>query len=490
MPIGLADRIAGYVNEAHKSVPRRGAEAGGLLLGGVRLGPVIDIFITGFEPIPCDYLFGPSFVVSDAVQAEFRSAMARYPAAEILGYYRSHTRKGTGLEASDQEIVDRVFPGLSGLVLLVKPSGAGSFAASYFFFQTGRLETRPVGPEFPFLTSVPGGTPPPSEAEPEEPPVTRAETPSFKQLVQESLQLADEAPSPREAEPVRPEAKPATLAEHPEVSKRRVKLQWEIVASGLMIAAALGLLWWQYHGVNGEDGVPAAQAGPSHVASLGLAVHPGEGGWRITWDPASVTARESIRGALDITDDEAHESIPLSAAQIQAGSATYRPTGDDITFRLDMFARDSSMASESYRVLMRPKERAAATVAPVPPKVAPQPEKPSAMAEKLAAAKPVPKDETTAAAATVEPEVLERVAPEVGAGIRPRITSPISIDVKVTIDREGRVARATAIQHQDGLIDYLGTRAVAAARKWTFTPGKRGGKPVESTRTIHFVFEQ
>ena len=159
MPIGLADRIAGYVTEAYRSIPRRGAESGGLLLGGVVLGPVIDIFITGFEPIPCDYQFGPSFVVSEGVKTEFRSAMARHPAAEIVGYYRSQTRSGPGLESSDQEIVDHIFPGLSGLVLLIKPSGVTTLTGGYFFFpQRPRLEMRPVGPTFPFLVSVPGGT--------------------------------------------------------------------------------------------------------------------------------------------------------------------------------------------------------------------------------------------------------------------------------------------------------------------------------------------
>jgi len=157
MPIGLADRIAGYVTEAYKSLPRRGAEAGGVLLGGVRLGPVIDIFITGFAPVICDHLSGPSFTMSEVVETEFRAAIAHHPPAEIVGFYRSHTRKAPGLETTDQEIVDRIFPGLSGIVLLIKPSGISVLNASYFFFQGGRLDPRPAGPEFPFLVSVPGG---------------------------------------------------------------------------------------------------------------------------------------------------------------------------------------------------------------------------------------------------------------------------------------------------------------------------------------------
>jgi TonB family protein len=452
MPIGLADRIAGYVTEAYKSLPRRGAEAGGLLLGGVRLGPVIDIFVTGFEPVTSDYIFGPSFVISDAVLTEFRTASARHPAAEIIGYYRSHTRKGSGPELSDQEIVDKVFPGLSGMLLLIKPSGISSLRGSYYFFQNGRLEMRPVGPDFPFLVTVPGGTPP----------APQAEEPTLAAPVHE--------------EPV------VQHAEHHEVRRRRRSLQWEIIAAGLMIAAALALLWWQYRGASGEDEGTTAQSAPSHVASLGLAVSPGEGGWRITWDPNSPAARSSVRGILNITEDSSHERIALNPSQIQNGATTYRPIGDDIAFRLDFIARDNSLATETYRVIVKPREEEASAPRParepvVPPKVSPK-------------AAPKPEPDTEEKGQFVDSEVVDRVAPDVPDGIRPRISEPLPIDVRVSIDTKGRVTKAIAVQHADGLVDYLGKRAVAAARQWTFTPAKRGGKPVESTRTIHFVFEQ
>jgi hypothetical protein len=487
MPTGVADRIAGYVTEAYKSLPRRGAEAGGLLLGGVRLGPVIDIFITGFEPITCDHVNGPSFTVSDAVQKEFRTAMSRQPAAEIIGFYRSHTRKSAGLDLSDQEIVDRIFPGLSGLVLLIRPSGVSTLDAGYFFFQNGRLEMRPVGPEFPFLVSLPGGTPPPAVPEPE--PVAGhdhvATVPAFREMLQESLNRSPEPPREPSPEPVRParHTRAALAVAEPEV-KRRERLQWEIVAAGLMVAAALALLWWQYRGASGDE---EAAAGPSHVVSLGLAVHPDEGGWRITWDPKTAAARDSVRGALDVTDDQSHERIPLSSEQIRAGAANYRPSGDDLIFRLDLFAGDNSLASETYRVL-RPHEIEAAVPSRPPAAKRAQPTEPAPTPKPEKATPPKPGSE--AEENYVESAVVSRVAPEVGEGIRSRIIAPLPIDVKVLIDREGHVTRATPVQHEDGLVDYLAKRAVAAAMRWTFTPAKRDGKAVASTRTIHFVFEQ
>jgi TonB family protein len=216
----------------------------------------------------------------------------------------------------------------------------------------------------------------------------------------------------------------------------------------------------------------------ARVTSLGLAVQPGEGGWRITWDPNTPAARDSVQGALNVSEVDTHERIPLNAGQIRAGTASYRPVSDDITFRLELLRPDNSLSTETYRVLLKASETAA---------IAPPEAKKSAMpAPAPAPAKPeTPTDESY-----VEPEVVSRVSPEVPDGIRPRITAPQPIDVRVSIDREGRVTSATPLQRSEGLVNYLGQRAVAAARQWTFTPAKRGGKPVSSSRTIHFVFEQ
>lgn len=468
VPTGVVDRIAGYIADAYNSVPRRGAEAGGLLTGGVRIGPVTEIFVTGFEPVVCDYAHGPSFILSDATQSDFRAAAARHAASEILGFYRSHTRAGFGLEASDRELVARIFPGLSGLILVVKPLSPLNLTGSYFFFQRGNLEMRRVGPSFPFVGSIPGGAPPPAKPDPEPPPRPR----------QQSFELAPDRPS---GEPIPavfdpPPAEPAT-------SRRRKSLQWEIVAAGLMIAAALVLLWWQYRGDSGEESVAGLHAVGARVASLGLAVRPGEGGWRITWDPNTPAARDSIRGALNVTEVDSHERIPLNAQQVRDANATYRPIGDDITFRLDLLRPDNSVSSETYRVLLKPRETAAVAPPPIAKKSALSPAVPPP-------AKPVAKPEGPAEEGYVEPEVVNRVAPEVPEGIRPRITSPQPIDVRVSINSEGRVTSATSLQHGDGLINYLAMRAVAAARQWTFTPARQGGKPVASSRTIHFVFEQ
>ena len=479
IPVGVVDRIAGHITEAYKSIPRRGAEAGGLLIGGVRLGTVTEIFITGFEPVACDYLYGPSFILSDASQAEFRAAMTRHPAGEILGYYRSHTRTGFGVEASDRELVARVFPGLAGLILLIKPLSVMSLAGNYFFFERGSLEMRAVGREFPFTGTTPGGAP---LSRPEREMVRPAKTDPPKPI-QASLELAPPSSDKKDESP--PSVEEFAPVEPPEAKQRR-SLQWEIVAAGLMIAAALALLWWQYRGDNGDNSAQGSHATASRVASLGLAVQPGEGGWRITWNPKSPAARDALRGVLNVAEVDSQERIPLDVQQIHDGAATYRPVGDDIEFRLELVRPDNTLATETYRVVMKPEETASAK----PPSVKPPAVKPVPPRAPKAVEKPATTPQSPPTEGYVEPEVLSRVAPQVPEGIRPRITSPQPIDVRVSIDRAGRVTSATPLQHGEGLINYLADRAITAAKQWTFTPAMQNGKPVASTRTIHFVFEQ
>ncbi len=506
-PAELAGGIASLVVEAYKSIPRRGAEIGGFLIGSVRLGRVSEILITSFDPIPCEHRFGPSFVLSETDHTQLQAVAARHPADEIVGYYRSHTRKDFGLEPSDREMVERFFPGRSGIVLLIKPSGVATLTAGYYFFQGGRLEQSAAGPEFEFRGTLMGSLPMPAASDfvkPDFKPESRPEIARLEPARQESVKQESVKPESVKPEAVKPEALkldaerplefvteppipaapvvnaadgavPAAVLHDPKHRRRRKSLQWEIVAAGLMIAAALALLWWQYRGDSGEADASSAHPAVARVASLGLAVHPGEGGWRISWDPNSPAARESVSGALNVTEDVSHDRIPLTSSQIRNGAVNYRPIGDDITFRLELVGGDNSLASETYRVILKPHE-----TANTHPKTEPTPEPATKTAES-----PSKTEEGYQA-----PEVRHQVSPEVPEGIRPRIGKPIPIDVRVHISREGHVTSAIAIQHGDGLVDFLADRAVAAARLWTFTPAKEGGKPVNSTRTIHFVFEQ
>src|SRR5215469_9191504 len=88
----ILDDIRLAVTDAFFSLPRGGAEIGGILLGRQDQS---RITILDFVPIDCEHAFGPSFVLSLRDQAKLAELIAsanRNPRIRVLGWYHSHTR--------------------------------------------------------------------------------------------------------------------------------------------------------------------------------------------------------------------------------------------------------------------------------------------------------------------------------------------------------------------------------------------------------------
>jgi hypothetical protein len=168
---------------------------------------------------------------------------------------------------------------------------------------------------------------------------------------------------------------------------------------------------------------------------------------------------------LFVREKDDQNMIPLSERDRASGSYQYRPTGGDVTFRLEVLDKAGRVSAESFRVMQVPS-------APVPPAPSPAP-----------AAGPVPR--------ITPPKAVYKAPPVIAAGVRPRIKGVVSIDVRVQIDTRGHVVSATPVTKQHaGLDEYLSTRAVQAARLWRFEPARENGKPVTGTQILHFVFEK
>ena len=168
-------RLEWEVRRGFRSVPKRGAEVGGLLLGTTEDGFPTIVRVEDFEAVPCNYQFGPSFQLGEDDGSAFDSACERRqssasPSAHAVGYFRSHTREDLALDANDLAILDRLFPNPSHVALLVKPHATEACVAGFFFRDGGAFP--PATPlEFPFgqpeLLSEEAAPPPPPRAEPE-----------------------------------------------------------------------------------------------------------------------------------------------------------------------------------------------------------------------------------------------------------------------------------------------------------------------------------
>jgi len=160
---------------------RRGTESGGILLGHVQNGAGAAITIDEFEAVPCEYAFGPSYVLSPNDQPRLADALTRWQDAESelrpLGLWRSHTREGLTLEQADADLFEAQFRKHGRLVLLLKPFGTRPPTAGVVFPKKGKLPVGPAPFEFPFSPSLDHVTSAPESITGTTESVTRAEEP-------------------------------------------------------------------------------------------------------------------------------------------------------------------------------------------------------------------------------------------------------------------------------------------------------------------------
>jgi len=505
MNLEAVDGIARDVLEGLGSSPRRDCEVGGLLLGRVT-GTGNTVWVERFQRIPCEYGFGPHFILTAKDTSGLEDAATKiFETRElaVVGLYRSHTRPGLQLEESDFDLIRKYFSDPSDLILLVKPAkGNNLFGQFYRYDASG--DTTPVGERFPFrgrvvtpdtrlVTPDTARTippPPRPENKPDDREKTRAQekvqappTPSGRRLAPDfAMPPVEPSPSlfglsdPHPAE-VRRRPSVATEERKPDAKKWLVPLLAALVLVG---AIAWFLLGQGKVGGTAGSGSPVADA---NTRPLGLYVDPMGATWRVLWNTNATALQNARNVQLFVREGDDQNRIDLSARDLAAGSYDYHPIGGDVTFRLEVATRNGAVSAESFRLMQSAgagesaKTTAGALNLPAPG--VPQPNggrAPSAVTPE-------------ASSRVVPPKPTYRAPPVVAAGIRPRIKGSVPVDVRVRIDERGRVVSATPITKlHDGLEEYLGSRAVAAAKLWRFEPARENGKPAQGTQTIHFVF--
>ena len=85
-------------------------------------------------------------------------------------------------------------------------------------------------------------------------------------------------------------------------------------------------------------------------------------------------------------------------------------------------------------------------------------------------------------------EAMRAPRPSVPAKIKSTITSDNTIDVRVRIDKSGRVIEATPVSASGPVATSLVRYALNTARRWRFRPARQKGKPVPSETVLEFLF--
>lgn len=319
--IDVVDRLSADIMRGFGLVPKRGAEVGGILIGTIQSG---TIRIEDFEPVPCTYARGPSYLLTEAERESFREACHRR-GSEAVGYYRSHTRDGLALQPEDIQLIDRLFP----LALLVKPFATKPGVGGFFVRENGAFPAAtPL--EFPFRRWELTGEEPPRRAPMEErnrkePEAAVPSAPREGKAAAAPASTAAPQPyyrifSAESGEPPKPSGEPRA-------PKTRTGM-W-LVASFVFLLLGV-LLGYE------ASRITAPQRAAADFA-LSLAVQRTGENLTIHWNPEARAVVSANKGVLEIDDGGETRRVELDRANLSSGSMVYRNTSNKVGFRLVLY---------------------------------------------------------------------------------------------------------------------------------------------------------
>ena len=358
----VIDRMNVEIMRGFGAVRRRGTEVGGVLLG--RIDPVGShayVTIDDFEPVPCEYAFGPSYILSTQDLQVLRKALAQFdPSAGrdlyTVGFYRSHTRDDLFLDDSDLKFFREYFPDPLHVALVVKPFAtragiAGFFveepdgaifgAASYLEFPFRRKDLQPEPQESDEMPEeaehVPARWPTPPRGRPEPEP-----EPQLELEPQPQLELVAASVLPVY------ETKPIFADYAAEPAKSRSKAGWLIFA--LMLAIFGAVFGYQYSGTVLQTSAVSPSADPY---SLNLSASRVDDNILVKWDRQSFAVKGGWRGLLTISEGTDSKSVQMDVPQLQNGTVLYRHVAPEVHFRLEVFLKEQRSVVETYTWRMR-----------------------------------------------------------------------------------------------------------------------------------------
>ncbi len=349
----VLDDIRLAVTDAFFSLPRGGAEIGGILLGEFDQGRLV---ISDHAALDCEHAYGPSFALSPPDEARLRDLQSSYAnvpgGLRPVGWYHSHTRSEIFLSEADLAIHDRFFPEAWQVALVMKPHTFQPARIGFFFRQedgsvhaTGCYREESLE-ALPFR-QMPAGAP-------------TAQT--LDGLAPRSFRLAPvPAPAPEsapESAPLEPASSLPDLA-LPEPAAFELPIPKFAIASapvarrsmvvGIGIVAVVGILvaafevreMWLPRVLAAIRPVPTVTPPPpSPAPALGLSTIDREGQLQIGWDRSSPAVRRASDALLEITDGPLPVAIQLDTAHLETGSFTYARTTEKVDVKLIVHRKD------------------------------------------------------------------------------------------------------------------------------------------------------
>ena len=355
----VLDDIRLAVVDAFFSLPRGGAEIGGILLGkyaGRRL------VISDYLALDCEHAFGPSFALSPKDEAQLAELLAS-AGGNAVGWYHSHTRSEIFLSEADLNLHKRYFFEPWQVALVLKPHTFQPTRAGFFFREAGGeihgtasyeefvLEALPVRP-------VPSGVVPQQPGRPPGPPPFRREPEPRGPVITVAAGTVPEAPPPAP-----PAAAPAPEADLPLPKFLAVEPGRSWRGPTILLAITIGLAMAGSAFQTRQLWLPRLMAtvrpvfSPSPPLSIGLSTIDTDGQLQIRWDRNSAAVRTGVQAILEITDGASPQAIQLDPPHLQTGAFTYGRQGEKVDVKLMVHLPDGQRVQEVASFLGKLPER-------------------------------------------------------------------------------------------------------------------------------------
>ena len=361
LSLDFVDRLLPEVMRGFGSMPRRGVEMGGILLGTVdRSAERPVVVVDDYEPVPCQHSRGATYLLSDEELARFKGVTGKWSQGEgkqtfAVGYYRSHTREGLGMADEDVDLFNQLFPDPQAICLVVKPFATRVSQAGIFIRENGNVRAQSSYKEFPFRRRELGGgeapakaTAAPTEPRTSPPIITTATEPKQAQTRSAVPHMASVAvnPASSSSSSIVPEelqlGLPTSKIDQKTGSKVRSGWVWIPLS---FIFLLLGTLLGFQVALSLRNQLPASIRPDPY--SLHMTVTPTGDSLHVRWDRDASPIHSQAKGALVISDGGAQKVVELDADQLRNGSVVYRRASNDVRFRLEVQTADRVVVAET-----------------------------------------------------------------------------------------------------------------------------------------------
>jgi proteasome lid subunit RPN8/RPN11 len=319
------EHVRRHVLEGFYSMPRGGAEAGGVLFGR-RVENRVRIMAA--RPAVCEHAFGPTFTLSIRDEAALQQLLdsagkGDLAGLQVVGWYHSHTRTDLHLSDHDMDIWKRYFPQPWQVALVLRPAGVGLMRGAYFFREPdGSVRQHAPYAEFeiyPLQEDVPENAfhsyqP---EAPPAYPPILEPQhssAPAFHMKLQT--------------------APPRFLIREVSNSPRRY---W----AALILAAAAG-------GAAYVAGDYWEQIAPLwRKPAVNMRMEKDRESLVIRWNPDAGAVENATGATLRIEDGDTTSAVTLDRGLLRRGMREYKPVSGNVLVRLILRQPDGQTVVES-----------------------------------------------------------------------------------------------------------------------------------------------